>query len=234
VTQDLAWLDDLERRADSAGLAVRGAFHPSPGEFEPLPAPAHQGTLVLLGFTADLQWPVFAASPEASDALPHPLDRWSRRVIGALAREVNASDIYPGDRPIVPFQQLAMRCESVHPTPIGLLIHPRWGLWHAYRGALIFSQRLPLPQVESSSSPCMSCEAKPCLHACPVGAFGTRGYDLAGCLRFASGAAGMECRDDGCRARRACPIGSRSGYTQEQRRFHMRAFLATFTNCEPD
>src|SRR5580704_5866920 len=84
---DPDWLRDLNQGATRAGLAVRGAFHPALGEFEQLPLEAHNGTVVLLGFTADLQWPVFAQSAEAGDGQPHPLDRWSRRVIAGLAHD---------------------------------------------------------------------------------------------------------------------------------------------------
>jgi hypothetical protein len=225
---DLSWLRRLQQRAEGAGVAVRGAFHPSAGEIGQLPSQAHQGTLVLLGFTGSQQWPLFAQSPEAAGGLPHPLDRWSRRVIGALAREFEARDIYPDDSPIVPFQQLAMRCESVHPTPIGLLIHPRWGLWHSYRGGLIFPTRLSLPEQPSLPGPCDSCSARPCLSTCPVGAFGSSGYNLKACLRHVSSVEGADCRERGCRARRACPVGLRPGYAPEQSRFHMDAFLAAF------
>src|SRR4030095_137820 len=39
----------------------------------------------------------------------------------------------------------AMRAEAVAPSPLGILIHPDYGLWHAYRGALAFAERLALP-----------------------------------------------------------------------------------------
>jgi hypothetical protein len=140
-----ATLEQLDRRAGQVGLALRGACHTRADELLQLARQVHQGTLVLLGFTADRQWPMFERSPEANDGLPHPLDRWSRRVIGGLADEFDAQGIYPDDLPIVPFQQLAMRCECVYPSPVGVLIHPLWGLWHAYRGGLVFSMRLDLP-----------------------------------------------------------------------------------------
>jgi len=223
----------LVEHAQLSGVAVRGTFHPAPGEFEQLPVAAQTGTVVLLGFTSSLQWPAFAGSVEANDGLRHPLDRWSRRVIGALARDFVARDFYPSDMPVLPFQQFAMRCESVHPSPIGLLIHPRWGLWHAYRGGLIFPERLPLPDRESSPSPCQSCEAKPCLGGCPVGAFQSGHYNLEACVQHVAGEAGRDCREHGCRARRACPVGAKDAYAPEQMRFHMSAFLATFRPKNP-
>jgi len=179
----------------------------------------------LLGFTGSTQWPVFAQSAEAADGLPDSLDRWSRRMIGALAHEFGGRDFYPNDIPFLPFQQFAKRCEPVDASPIGLLIHSHWGLWHAYRGGLLFSERMRLPARQVSRSPCESCKAKPCLDTCPVSAFGTGAFNAEACASHISTAAGSDCRELGCRARRACPVSTLHTYLPEQARFHMRAFL---------
>jgi ferredoxin len=184
-------------------------------------------TIVLLGFTGSLQWAVFKNSPEAGDGLPHPLDRWSRRAVSSLARELGALEFYPSGTPAapVPFQRLAFRSEPVHQSPIGLLIHPTWGLWHAYRGALGLPDRIELPNVPPSAHPCSSCQAKPCLSSCPVNAFRPRSFDLNACVNHVLSDAGSDCRENGCRARRACPVGAEFRYLPDQTRFHMHAFL---------
>lgn len=220
----------IAARAVAAGLAVRGAFHPRPGEFARELPGVEAGTLVLLGFTGRDQWPLFEGSPEAHDGAPDPLDRWSRRTIGGLAREFSAHDVYPsGAGPLLPFQQLALRAEPVHRSPIGLLIHPVWGLWHAYRGALVLAGRLALPPVTPTAHPCDACTDRPCLRGCPVGAFKPGAYDVAACASHLRGAAGAHCLDGGCAARRACPVGAAHRYSEAQTRFHMRAFHAALT-----
>lgn len=217
---------ELRRRADGVGLAVRGAFHPEPDEFDiGLPPSVTAGTCVLLGFTGRAQWHMFAKSAEAHDGLPHPLDRWSRRVIGPLAREFDALDFYPNGTPQLPFQRLAARCDPVHSSPIGLLIHPHWGLWHSYRGGLLLNERIDLPMVPSCAHPCSACATKPCLSACPVGAFNSDAFDLDACVSHLRSPAGSDCRERGCQARRACPVGVRFSYHADQARFHMTAFL---------
>ena len=212
-------------RALAAGLAVRGAFHPEPAEFDAQLSAAAAGTIVLLGFTGSLQWESFRRSAEAADAMPNPLDRWSRRVIGSLAGEFGALDFYPNGtaRPL-PFQKLAARCEPVHQSPIGLLIHAEWGLWHAYRGGLVLPERIELPSAVASANPCASCAAKPCLSACPVDAFGAHAFNSRACVDHVTSAAGSKCRDYGCLARRACPAGVQYRYVPDQARFHMQAF----------
>jgi len=213
-------------RAQALGLAVRGAFHPEAGEFDAMLPSVAAGTIVLLGFTGSLQWQTFRCSVEASDGIADPLDRWSRRLIGLLAREFGALDIYPnGSAPQLPFQRLAARCEPVHRSPIGLQIHSEWGLWHAYRGALVLADRIELPSVPPSGDPCEVCDEKPCLSACPVDAFRAGVFNLQACAAHVRSAAGSECRERGCLARRACPVGVHNRYAEDQARFHMEAFL---------
>ena len=221
-----ALYDALGARAPAVGLAVRGAFHPESGEFEALLPLVPVGTIVLLGFTGALQWEIYRRSAEASDEIADPLDRWSRRVIGRLACEFGALDIYPnGSSPQLPFQQLAARCEPLHRSPIGLLIHAEWGLWHAYRGALVLAQRIELPSISRSANPCDACGEKRCLSACPADAFRAGAFNLKACVDHVRSAAGTDCRERGCVARRACPVGVRYRYAQQQAAFHMEAFL---------
>ncbi len=66
---------------------------------------------------------------------------------------------------------------------------------------------------------------RPCLNACPVGAFSVSGYDVAACASHLETDAGADCMDLGCRARRACPVGAEHAYGPEQASFGMRAFL---------
>jgi epoxyqueuosine reductase QueG len=113
----------------------------------------------------------------------------------------------------------------VVPSPIGTLIHPDYGLWHAYRGALVFAEHIALPPSAARPSPCETCQDKPCLSACPVNAFASGGYAVNACLDHISGDHGAECLHRGCLARRACPVGQRFRYSTEQTRFHMEAFL---------
>ncbi|MGB3582460.1 MAG: ferredoxin, partial [Roseiarcus sp.] len=139
--------------------------------------------------------------------------------LGALA-------LFPfGGPPFWPFQQWARRSEPVHPSPIGLLIHPRYGLWHSYRGGLGFREALDVPELAAAPSPCDSCRGRWCLNTCPVGAFSGADYDVAACAGHLEGPAGEDCMNEGCRARRACPVGAAYVYGPDQASFTMRAFL---------
>ena len=217
-------IDFVFAAIERAGLVPRGAFLLADGERAgPL---SDVRTVALIGVARRRGWDAFAASEEAHDGLDHPLDRFSRRVVDGLARDLGAIALYPfGGPPHFPFQRWARRAEPVHPSPIGMLIHPTYGLWHSYRGALGLSEALDLPARDASPSPCESCAEKPCLNACPVGAFSAAGYDVPGCAGHLTSRAGADCMERGCRARRACPVGAESLPGPAQASFAMRAFL---------
>lgn len=212
----------------NSGLAWRGAFHPAPDDQVPkLPDGAEAGTLVLLGFAGREGWPAFAASPEAADGKPNPLDRFSRRVIGALAEAVGGAALFPfGGPPWLPFQRWARRAEPLFPSPLGLLIHPEWGLWHSFRGAVALRERLDLSPLPAAEHPCEACVGRPCLNACPVGAFTPAGYDVAACAAHIAAPEGADCMERGCAARLACPVGAAHRYPPDAASFFMRAFRA--------
>ena len=217
--------EEYAARIQCVGLVVRGAFHVEEADGVPV-FDGNEGhrTLVLIGNAGSSFWPDFTASVEYRDGLPDPLDRWSERVITALAEELGAVAVFPfGGPPYHPFQRWAQRAEAVYPSPLGTLIHPEYGLWHAYRGALVAKGWLEgLPERSSAPSPCLSCAGQPCLHTCPVEAFSPDGFDVAACAGHLSGR--NECREQGCLARNACPAGKPFQYVREQHVFHLAAF----------
>ncbi len=219
---------DIVEASAQVGLAVRGGFHPSDSDgVPPLATGAIAATVILLGNAGSSLWPVFSASVESRDGFDHPLDRWTRRIAAGLAAQLGATALYPfGGPPHWPFQRWAQRAEAVCFSPLGLLIHPDHGLWHAYRAALLFDETIALPPRDERASPCTTCTTKPCLSTCPVNAFSGADYDVAACATHIASVAGGECMTSGCRARRACPVGVASAYVPELAQFHMDAFLA--------
>lgn len=218
----------LQQALDPLGLALLGGFHPTEDDVVPNCRNGRKaGTLLLVGNLGRALWPVFSRSPELRDGAPHALDRWTGRVLERTAAELGASALFPfGGPPWLPFQRWAVRAGSGAASPLRILIHPEYGLWQAYRGAIAFADRLALPEPDRRPCPCDSCAEQPCLSACPVGAFTPEGYDAAGCRRHVASAAGVACREGGCLARRACPVGREHTYEPAQMAFHMRAFLA--------
>ena len=216
--------DRLTEALAGLGLILRGGFHSGPEEG------MGGASLLLIGNAGPAMWRVFAAAPEARDGAADALDRWTARVLTGLAADFGAEAVFPfGGPPYRPFQRWAMRAEGLKASPLGILIHPRFGLWHAYRAAFIFREKLDLPVPEALSFPCDDCAEKPCLSTCPVSAFGPAGYDVEACVRHIASPAGRDCREEACRARRACPVGPEYHYDPAQAAFHMGAFLASKT-----
>ncbi len=153
------------------------------------------------------------------------LDDWCRAVLDPLAETLGGQAFYPFDTPALPFLTWARRAGAAHLSPLGLNVHPDYGLWHAYRAAFVFPVAFDFP-AQRSSNPCESCEDKPCLAACPVGAFDGHAYAVETCTDHIASPRGRDCMMGGCLARRACPVGRRYAYEPPQAQFHMRAFLA--------
>ena len=126
--------DDLHAH----GLQWRGAC-PARAT-DALPALPDQQPAVLLGLVGIVGstfWPHFRDSVFFHDGLANPLDRWSRSIAEPLAQRYGARALFPFDGPPYhPFQQWADRAEATQGSPLMLRIHPRYGLWHAYRFAL--------------------------------------------------------------------------------------------------
>jgi len=64
------------------------------------------------------------------------------------------------------------------------------------------------------SSPCATCDGRPCVSACPANALAGKDFDLDACLNWRM-APQSTCADT-CRARLACPIGDEHRYDASQ------------------
>lgn len=198
----------------------------------------HREQLTLIGNAGSAMWHAFQTACRNE---PDPLDAWTRRTINPIARRLGAMPVYPFERPHRPFLRWARELGCAFATPMGLAIHPAHGTWHAYRAALLWPKCLSPAVVVSSTTasttaetkhdlpthadgPCEGCTSRPCLSACPVGAFDGSRYDEVACREHLRSVSGAACRDRGCLARNACPIGARARYEAEHAAFHMQAF----------
>jgi len=219
-------LSDLSVSLESFGLHLRGVLMLTTQEVKSLQIdPDDDVSIALVGNIGSSYWPIFSESPEYQDGQPDPLDRWSRRVAEQVAQAFDARAIYPFEGPpYYPFQQWAKRAKGLSQSPLGLMIHPQHGLWHSYRFGLLIPQVIG-ERPNPLSSPCDSCESRPCLNVCPVDAFGDEGYDVESCAEYLNQNADARCHQVGCLARLACPVGREFRYESAQHTFHLRAFL---------
>ena len=131
--------DAIAKDLSEYGLILRGGFLAGPKD-EVLFAGV--STVLLIGNAGPAMWEAFALH---IDEERNPLDRWTRRVIDPIADRFGARAVYPFGPDVPPFQRWALRADTVHASPLGILIHSEYGLWHAYRAALLFIERLDRP-----------------------------------------------------------------------------------------
>ncbi|WP_104664329.1 4Fe-4S dicluster domain-containing protein [Ensifer adhaerens] len=209
------------------GLFLRGTVNFEAGEAAPLLGDGRPAaSVVLIGNIGGSLWQPFSAwrETEPEGKSTDPLDTWSKATIEPVAAACGATAYFPSDPPWQPFQQWAMRAEGLKPSPLGILIHPRYGLWHGYRGALGFDRPLGETGERATGHPCDNCSAKPCMSACPAEALAGERFDVGLCrghLCTDAGRAG--CLAHGCLSRAACPVGATHRYPPEQLCFHMAA-----------
>ncbi|WP_457585879.1 ferredoxin [Ensifer canadensis] len=220
-------LDAVRAALEPHGLFLRGTLNFSSVDIAPLLADGRPAASVaLIGNVGGSLWQPFVRwredAPDRGGA--DPLDTWSKVVIGEIALAIGATAYFPSDPPWQPFQQWAMRAEGLRASPSGILIHPHYGLWHGYRGALAFDKSLPVDGGRSTAHPCDACVEKPCVSACPAGALERLQFDVGRCRgHLRSEAGGNGCLRRGCLSRDACPVGQGYRYPADQLHFHMAA-----------
>lgn len=209
----------LQAAASAHGLTIRGGLHPGP---DPT-LPEGTQTLLMIGPDEPRFWPIFAASPEYADGLADPMDRWSKRILPALAAPLGGTALFPSDGPpYPPFIAWAKASGHCWPSPVGLLVHDDAGLFVSYRGAIALPDHFDLT---TGTRPCEDCAA-PCLTACPVGALNASGvYDVAACQAHVH--VSPECQQ-GCLVRRACPVRRNFQRLPIQSSFHMSSFMRNY------
>ncbi|HKJ52382.1 MAG TPA: hypothetical protein VKB27_12805 [Gammaproteobacteria bacterium] len=216
---------NLAERLHRHGLFLRGVVRLEARELECHELPADKPCCALVGNIGSSYWDDFNGSAEYRDGLADPLDRWSRRIAKTIAAEYELLPVYPFEGPpYYPFQQWAHRAEGLEQSPLGIRIHPRHGLWHSYRFALLGAD-IGLEKTPSGAMPCLDCADQPCLHRCPAEAFTGNGYDVDACADYLMSTPRAECHALGCMARNACPAAPHLRYLPAQSSFHLRAFL---------
>jgi len=224
--------EDVAAALVGTGLICRGGFKPGSDDAVPEVTGGTDAVVVVVGNAGSEIWPHFDAAKGAARRQDekNPLNDWTAEVMRPIADKLGARVHFPFDRPYHPFQRWAMKADSVWQSPLGPLIHPRYGLWHAYRAALVFEPGFAVPPRPSAQNPCEICPDRKCLNACPVGAYEVGRYDVPACVGHIASPKGKSCIDLHCLARRACPVGGKMVYEPAHAEFHMSKFLANAVN----
>jgi len=156
-----------------------------------------------------------------------------KQIISA-GHQPDASILYPGkaDVSLIKLGELAGWSK---PSPLGLGIHPRYGLWFAYR-LLLLSEEALLPESEDKQeavSPCLSCQNTPCVTACPAEAVKFDSlFNIQRCANHRL-SENSSC-ERVCLARSACPVAQQYRYSAAQYEHHMLRALKSMQQWAQD
>jgi len=164
----------------------------------------------------------------------NPLDDFTREIVereiapAARIGGANARVVYPfmNDSATLNFIELGKVAGLAGPSILGVVVHPVYGPWIAFRAAILIDRVIVAPGAAAAFDPCPSCTVRSCIPACPVGAVAyPAGWDIPMCLTHR-----VEDEPDcapRCHARAGCVLGPAYRYPDEELAYHqMRALRA--------
>jgi len=198
---------------------------------------AQARSIVVIGNGGAALWRAFAAHVARNPGWierDNPLDDFTREAIdGAVTAAARASGarcttVFPfvNGGPTINFMEAAKLAGLAGPSIIGVVVHPVYGPWIAFRAAILTSAELDEPGPALGFDPCPSCSARSCISACPAGAVAfPAGWDIPRCLTHR-----VEAEEDcagRCHARAACVLGPEHLYPDDELAYHqMRSLRA--------
>jgi epoxyqueuosine reductase QueG len=193
-------------------------------------------SIVVIGNGGGAFWQAYRRHLDANpgwERRDNPLDDFTRQVIerdvaGTIrARGLRAFTVYPfvsGAAHTLHFQELGRLAGIGGPSIIGVLVHPVYGPWIAFRAAILLEEPLDEPGDAIGFDPCPACTARSCIPACPVGAVSAAGkWDAVKCVRHR-----VEVEPDcapRCHSRAACVLGPQHRYPDDALSYHQERAL---------
>ncbi len=198
-------------------------------------APGSQ-SIVVIGNGGGAFWKAFKFHADNNPgwmARDNPLDDFIRAIVErdiapVLARFAFAHTIiYPfiSNAPTLNFMQAGKASGLSGPSLLGVMVHPVYGPWIAFRAAILLDELIDAPGEAYQFDPCPSCIPRTCISACPVEAVSISGWDIPKCLTHR-----IEVEADcapRCHARAGCVLGPEHRYPDEELAYHqMRSLRA--------
>lgn len=125
--------------------------------------------------------------------------------------------LYPGTVP-VNLQALGTLAGWHHDSPFMVGVNSEWGSWFAYRALVLADTEFSVTPQEKGVAPCLSCDTRPCISACPAKALENGQFALNKCMAYRQQVE-SQCQYQ-CLARLACPIAPQHRYCAEQIHYH--------------
>ena len=191
------------------------------------------GTLLLFGMGGAGFWQVAQASwPQEAQPIDFLSRLWTTEAAQALGLK-DPTPLFPGGARPRPLVDLALLARFGYRSPLGITIHPEYGLWTAIRALLWTSDPLPQSSPELEANPCLSCLDRPCLDGCPAQApRWEAAFGLEDCITYRTQDQSPCAR--GCLSRLDCPVGAAHRYPKAQRDYSGSISLATLQAWKKD
>jgi len=163
----------------------------------------------------------FTADPRLLTNEDHPLDRWVARKIAQIDPAAPPSRRWVraafDETLMIDFRTLALEAGLGFESKLGMVIHPKYGLWLGLRAACFTTDPLPLTDTAHAPHPCETCPA-PCVDTCPAGAVHPKErWDVGRCATFHQES---DTCSQSCPSRLACPIGTTHRYSPLEVTYH--------------
>lgn len=196
--------------------------------------PAARAIIVVANGGGDF-WRAFTAYAAAHPgwrARTHPLDDFTRAVVedtlapAVRAQGVRCTPVYPfvADAPTLNFMELGKRAGLAGPSIVGVVVHPVYGPWIAFRAALLVDVAIDAPGAVLGFDPCPGCLPRSCVAACPAQAVtSASGWDIPRCLTHRVERE-ADCTSR-CDARAACVLGPQHRYPDDELAYHQNRAL---------
>jgi len=192
-------------------------------------------SIIVIGNGGGVFWNAFKRHADENQgwmARDNPLDDFTR---GVIERDIvptlagfTHTIIYPfmSNGPALNFMEAGKSAGLSGPSIIGVVVHPTYGPWIAFRAAILLGELIDAPGEAYRFDPCPSCTARTCISACPAGAVSVAsGWDIPKCLTHR-----VEVEADcapRCHARAGCVLGPEHRYPEDELAYHqMRALRA--------
>jgi epoxyqueuosine reductase QueG len=201
-------------------------------------------SIIVIGNGGGAFWAAFQRHISANSgwmSRDNPLDDFTRLVIERdiatqLARAgIDHAIVYPfmSSGPTLNFMEAGKAAGLSGPSILGVMVHPVYGPWIAFRAAILMNEIFDAPGEALGFDPCPSCTVRSCIPACPVNAVSfPQGWDIPKCLTHR-----VEVEPDcapRCHARAGCVLGPEHRYPDDELAYHqmralrsMRAYYET-------
>ena len=189
-----------------------------------IPDQYQAGSLLVLAHAGKKFWEIFSRKEsEGLLATQDPVDNYSatlsEQVIDNHLEGVSRQQLYPISECPINLMALGKAFGWHAPSPLGMGMHQKYGLWSAYRAVWWLDIDVPKSFLTKASDVCVSCQTQDCVSACPAEAITlAKNPNLSSCADYRL--QGESLCASTCLSRMACPQASEHRYTDTQMAYH--------------